>query len=146
MDDAVTKELILVKGQEYEFKFRSMDVIHSAYFPHFRAQMNTVPGMVTRFKFVPKYTTTEMRKLMNNDKFDYVLLCNKICGAAHSNMQMKITVVESVDEYNKWMAGQKTVKSVLFPESAAPAPVAETPAADSTKTDSTATATVAPVK
>ena len=87
-----------------------------------------------------------MRKLINNDKFDYVLLCNKICGAAHSNMQMKITVVESVDEYNKWMAGQKTVKSVLFPESAASAPVSETSAADSTKTDSTATATVLPVK
>lgn len=147
MDDAVTKELILVKGQEYEFKFRSMDVIHSAYFPHFRAQMNTVPGMVTRFKFVPKYTTTEMRKLMNNDKFDYVLLCNKICGAAHSNMQMKITVVENVDEYNKWLAGQKTVKSVLFPESAAPAPAPEAAVSDSTKTDSTATAAVpAPVK
>jgi cytochrome c oxidase subunit 2 len=25
--------------------------------------------------------------------FDYLLLCNKICGASHYNMQMKITVV-----------------------------------------------------
>ena len=29
--------------------------------PHFRAQMNCVPGMVTEFGFTPKFTTEEMR-------------------------------------------------------------------------------------
>ena len=29
--------------------------------PHFRAQMNTVPGLPTRFKFTPTVTTDEMR-------------------------------------------------------------------------------------
>ncbi len=119
MDDRVVKELVLIKGQEYEFKLRSMDVIHSAYMPHFRQQMNTVPGMITRMKFVPIYTTKEMRKLMNNEKFEYILLCNKICGAAHSNMQMKITVVEKKDEYLNWLAQQKTLKSIYFPDAAA---------------------------
>jgi cytochrome c oxidase subunit 2 len=28
---------------------RSQDVLHSAYMPYFRAQMNCVPGMVTQF-------------------------------------------------------------------------------------------------
>ena len=51
MDDVVFTEgdtLYLCKNQEYEFNFRAKDVIHSAYFPHFRAQMNTVviPGTV----------------------------------------------------------------------------------------------------
>lgn len=124
MDDRVAKELYLIKGKEYEFKMRSMDVIHSAYFPHFRAQMNTVPGMVTRFKFTPRYTTTEMRKIMDNSKFDYVLLCNKICGSAHSNMQMKIIVVEDEKEVKNWLAQQKSVKEILFPAEAAPAPEA----------------------
>jgi cytochrome c oxidase subunit 2 len=98
--------------------------------PHFRAQMNCVPGMVTEFGFTPKYTTAEMRqqsevvektaginkirKANGEDpyEFDYLLLCNKICGASHYNMQMKITVVEQ-EEYDKWIAEQPTLSSVL---------------------------------
>ena len=138
MDDKVVKELYLIKGQEYEFKFRSMDVIHSAFFPHFRAQINTVPGMVTRFKFVPKYTTAEMRKLMKNEKFEFVLLCNKICGSAHSNMQMKITVVDDAKAFDAWFAPNKTFKEGLVPADTAPAPTA-------TPTDSVAVDTTAAV-
>lgn len=120
MDDKVTKELVLIKGQEYEFKMRSMDVIHSAFFPHFRAQMNTVPGMVTRFKFTPIYTTEEMRKLMNNDKFEYVLLCNKVCGSAHQNMQMKVTVVDSTEkgrlDYKTFLSTFKSMGEIVNPK------------------------------
>ena len=35
-----------------------------------------------------------------------MLLCNKICGAAHYNMKIKVTVVESEAEYNTWYASQ----------------------------------------
>jgi cytochrome c oxidase subunit 2 len=35
-----------------------------------------------------------------------VLLCNKVCGAAHFNMQMKV-VVESEAEYNAWLESQE---------------------------------------
>jgi cytochrome c oxidase subunit 2 len=42
---------------------RSQDVLHSAYMPYFRAQMNCVPGMVTEFAFEPIYTTAEYREL-----------------------------------------------------------------------------------
>ncbi|HAA01443.1 MAG TPA: hypothetical protein DCD96_07320, partial [Flavobacteriales bacterium] len=54
-DDRVIKlkEIHLVVNKDYEFLFRSQDVIHSAYMPHFRSQMNTVPGMVTRLKLRP---------------------------------------------------------------------------------------------
>jgi len=34
-----------------------------------------------------------------------LLLCNKICGAAHYNMQMNI-IVETEEEYNKWLLEQ----------------------------------------
>ena len=50
-----------------------------------------------------------MRELTGNPDFDFILLCNKICGVAHFNMQMKI-VVESEEDYEAWMAEQKTVK------------------------------------
>lgn len=104
MDDivfAASDTLFLCKNQEYEFNFRSKDVIHSAYFPHFRAQMNTVPGMTTRFKFTPSITTSEMREKMNNSKFNYVLMCNKICGSSHYKMKLMVVVLDK-PAYDKW--------------------------------------------
>lgn len=107
-DDIIVKgELHLELGKPVLFKFRSRDVIHSAFMPHFRAQMNCVPGMETTFEFTPTITSQQMRKKLNNEKFNYVLMCNKVCGASHFNMQMDI-IVDTPDEYNKWMAEQQT--------------------------------------
>ena len=122
-DDIIQKDtLYLCKNKEFEFAFRSKDVIHSAYFPHFRAQMNTVPGMTTRFKFVPDKTTEEMRKLKNNPDFNFVLLCNKICGGAHYKMKMMVVVLDEAD-YKKWMDSKKdqTFKDKYFAKPAMPA-------------------------
>ena len=130
LDDIPVRELRLPKGRKVIFKFRSQDVLHSAYMPHFRAQMNCVPGMVTQFAFTPSLTTEEMRL---NDKtiakvdginkiraekgedayeFDYLLLCNKICGSSHYNMQMKI-IVEEEEDFNSWIKNQKTMAQVV---------------------------------
>lgn len=106
-DDIIIKGvLVLCVDQEYEFNFRSMDVLHSAYFPHFRAQINAVPGMTTRTKFTPITTTAEMRKIKNDPKFKYVLMCNKICGKAHYKMKMDIEVLSKV-EFAAWMLAKK---------------------------------------
>jgi cytochrome c oxidase subunit II len=128
-DDLIIRnEFHLPKGKEVVFRFRSRDVIHSAFMPHFRAQMNCVPGQITTFKFKPILTTKEMRgkdevkRLMaginkqrakdgkEEVEFDYVLLCNKICGASHYNMQMNIVIDEPAD-YAKWLAEQKAFKA-----------------------------------
>jgi cytochrome c oxidase subunit 2 len=137
-DDVIVTELHLPVGRPVLFKMRSQDVLHSAYMPHFRAQMNCVPGMVTQFGFTPTITTAEMRqnpdiieKVQNinsirRDKqaeieeagqeliyeFDYLLLCNKICGKSHYNMQMKI-IVETQEEFDAWMAEQQTFANSL---------------------------------
>jgi cytochrome c oxidase subunit 2 len=117
-DDIIQKDtLFLCAGKEYEFNFRSKDVIHSAYFPHFRAQMNAVPGMTTRFKFTPDITSKDMRVKMNNEKFNYILLCNKICGSAHYKMRL-IVVVLNKNEYKKWMDNKE--KNNTFRQSYAP--------------------------
>jgi cytochrome c oxidase subunit 2 len=118
LNDIVQKDtLYLCKGREYEFSFRAKDVIHSAYFPHFRAQMNVVPGMPTRFKFTPTITTAEMRVKKEDAKFNYVLMCNKICGGAHYKMKM-IVVVYPENEYKAWMSTKKsaTFKDQYFPK------------------------------
>ena len=104
-DDVVVKELHLPVNNQVHLKFRSQDVIHSAYLPHFRVQMNCVPGMNTDFVFKPTMTTEDMRIETGDEAFEYVLLCNKICGAAHYNMQLKV-IVESEEDYNKWIAEQ----------------------------------------
>ncbi len=105
-DDQVVKgEFHLPVGQEVEFVFRSRDVIHSAFMPHFRAQMNTVPGVPTRFKMTPTITTDSMRTILDDPDFNYVLLCNKVCGAAHFNMKMDV-IVESREDYEAWLEQQ----------------------------------------
>ena len=139
-DVVVTQEFHLPVNRKVIFKFRSQDVLHSAYMPHFRAQMNCVPGMITQFSFTPTVTTEEMRQNVDvvdkvtrinkirYDKsqeliakgeeslepyqFDYLLLCAKICGASHYNMQMKI-VVESEKDFNKWIDKQKTFSEII---------------------------------
>ncbi|MDP2089117.1 MAG: cytochrome c oxidase subunit II [Flavobacteriaceae bacterium] len=109
-DDKIVKnEFHIPVNKPVQFVFRAQDVMHSAYMPHFRAQMNCVPGLKTQFNFTPKYTTQEMRRITKNPDFDYMLLCNKICGMAHFAMKMKI-VVESEEDYNKWLAINPTFR------------------------------------
>ena len=139
-DIVVTNEFHLPVDRKVIFKIRSQDVLHSAFMPHFRAQMNCVPGMITEFSFTPTKTTADMR--MNPDvvdkvnrinkirydnsqeliakgeeplepyQFDYLLLCAKICGSSHYNMQMKI-VVESEKDFNKWLNQQNTFSEII---------------------------------
>jgi cytochrome c oxidase subunit 2 len=110
-DDIVVREVHLPVNKSVLLKFRSRDVIHSAFLPHFRVQMNCVPGLSTQFAFTPTKTTAQMKESEGED-FEYVLLCNKICGSAHFNMQMKF-IVESEEDYNKWISSQKTLKNTL---------------------------------
>ena len=110
-DDIVVREVHLPVNKPVLLKFRSRDVIHSAFLPHFRVQMNCVPGLSTQFAFTPTKTTKEMKEDYGDD-FEYVLLCNKICGSAHFNMQMKF-VVETEEEYNKWLSSKKKLENSL---------------------------------
>lgn len=110
-DDIVTTELHLKVNEALTLNFRSQDILHSAYLPHFRVQMNVVPGMTTQFGFTPNITTEEMRKKLGNENFDYVVICNKICGAAHYTMKM-IVKVEDEETYNAWMSEQKAFKPI----------------------------------
>ena len=140
-DDFMATEIHLPIGKKVLFKIRSQDVLHSAYMPHFRAQMNCVPGMITQFGFTPSITTADMRltpemidKVANiNDiratkskelvakgeealdpyDFNFLLLCNKICGKSHYNMQMNI-IVETQEEYDAWIKEQKEFKDSLI--------------------------------
>lgn len=148
-DDIVVKELHIPVGKKVLFKMRSQDVLHSAYMPHFRSQINCVPGMVTQFSFTPIYSTDEYRELpymiekvnkinalrsaksvnlvakgespLDPYTFNYLLLCNKICGASHYNMQMNI-IVDTPEDYRKWLKEQTLLSQEIKNANAAPAP------------------------
>jgi cytochrome c oxidase subunit 2 len=126
--------------------------------------MNCVPGMVTEFAFEPIYTSDEYRQLpymvekvaninalrtkksaelvakgesaLDPYSFDYLLLCNKICGASHYNMQMKV-VVDTPEDYKKWLSDKPTVVQEVKAANAAK-PVEGGVEADSTKAKDTA--------
>jgi cytochrome c oxidase subunit 2 len=163
-DDIVVTELHIPKGKKILFKMRSQDVLHSAYMPHFRAQMNCVPGMVTQFAFEPIYTTAEYRELpfmvekvaninalrakksaalvakgetaLDPYTFDYLLLCNKICGASHYNMQMKI-IVDTPEDYKAWLKDKATVVNEVKAAMAEPASADGASGSDSIKAKDT---------
>jgi cytochrome c oxidase subunit 2 len=101
-DDIVTKDFYLPVHREAMLRIRSRDVIHSAYIPHMRAQMNAVPGMTTSIKMTPTITTDSMRThVVKDPEFNFVLLCNKICGASHYNMQMDLIVTDDAG-FDAW--------------------------------------------
>lgn len=121
MDDIIVKgEFHVPVGKQILFKCNAREVMHGMYFPHFREQINCVPGMTTEMHFVPTITTAEMRKITKDTAFNYLLLCNRVCGSGHYNMQMNV-IVDSPEEYKQWLEKQKPF---LKKGSAAPAPTA----------------------
>ena len=92
-DDKLVSEIVIPVNKPVRFTIGSKDVLHSFYLPDFRVQINAVPGMPTYFQFTPRLTTAEVRVERNNPEYNYVLLCAKVCGAGHYNMQAKVTVV-----------------------------------------------------
>lgn len=109
-DDLMPTEIVLPVGKPVKLIFGSLDVIHSAYIPTLRVQMNTVPGMPTFFYFTPTLTTEEMRAKTGNPEFEHLLYCNKICGTAHYNMAIKVRILSEPD-YQQWLREQQPVYS-----------------------------------
>jgi cytochrome c oxidase subunit II len=104
-DDFIPMEIHIPKGMPVLLKIRARDVIHSVFMPHFRLQMNAVPGMPTHFWFTPSKSTADMRKETGNADFNYELVCNKICGKGHFAMRY-IVVVDEPADYEKWYNSQ----------------------------------------
>lgn len=141
LDDQMAEEIVLPVNKPVRFILTSKDVLHSFYMPHFRVQLNTVPGMTSYFEFTPTITTDEMKAKTNDPSFSYLLLCAKICGSNHYNMQKPVRVVSQA-EYDAWVAKQTPYltddlrKVFNLPIPVAPATPAK--AADTTAKDSTA--------
>jgi len=105
-DDLQGEYIVIPVNKSVRFHIISKDIIHSFYIPDFRVQINAVPGMTNYFQFTPTVTTEEMRDKLNDPNYDFLMICNKICGAGHWNMGKKVVVVTEA-EYLEWLSTQK---------------------------------------
>ena len=106
-DDFIPRELHIPKGKPVLLRIRARDVLHSVFLPHFRVKMDAVPGMPTKFWFIPTKSTQDMRDITGNPKFNYELACTEVCGRGHFAMRF-IVVVDEPEDYEKWKASQNT--------------------------------------
>jgi len=144
LDDQSADEMVIPVNKPVRLILTSKDVVHSFYMPHFRVQLNTVPGMTSYFEFTPTITTADMQTKVNDPAFKFLFYCSKICGSGHYNMQKVVRVVSQA-EYDAWIVKQpkiinndlrKQFNLPIVPEPAAapasaPADSTATPAKDS---------------
>lgn len=101
-------------GQPTKFVINAQDVIHDVGLSHFRLKMDAVPGIPTTMWFTPLYTTEQMKVRTGNPNFVYEISCDQMCGRGHYSMR-GVIIVESQDDYNKWLSTQKSEYSTIFP-------------------------------
>jgi len=129
LDDQQADEMVIPVNKPVRLILTSKDVLHSFYMPHFRIQLNTVPGMTSYFEFTPTITTVDMQTKVNDPAFKFLFYCSKICGSGHYNMQKVVRVVSQA-EYDAWVVKQpkfinndlrKQFNLPIVPEAGAPA-------------------------
>jgi cytochrome c oxidase subunit 2 len=81
-------------GEPVKIILTSKDVIHSFFVPAFRIKQDAVPGRYTQVWFEAK------------EKGNYVVMCAEYCGTSHSDMMIRINVMER-DEYLDWFHGEE---------------------------------------
>jgi cytochrome c oxidase subunit II len=84
----------------------SKDVIHSFGLYEMRVKQDAVPGLQIPVWFIPTVSTAEMRARTGKADFDYEIACSQLCGLGHFRMR-GFLVVDSADDYQKWMADQQ---------------------------------------
>jgi cytochrome c oxidase subunit 2 len=105
-DDIIVKgEIHIPVNTPILFECNAREVMHGVFFPHFRDQINCVPGVTTEVHFTATITTESMKRIQHDTNFYYLLICNRVCGAGHYTMASHV-VVDSPDEYKAWLAKQ----------------------------------------
>jgi cytochrome c oxidase subunit 2 len=88
--NSLSKESLNVPvGKPVKIILTSKDVLHSFYIPAFRIKQDAVPGRFTEIWFEAK------------EKGNFVVFCTEYCGTSHSNMMIRINVMDP-EEYTAW--------------------------------------------
>lgn len=84
-----TKELAVPQGRAVVFNVTARDVMHSLFFPAFRAKVDAVPNRYNAFAITP----TEVG--------EYDGFCTEYCGTGHSSMHVILKVLPP-DQFAAW--------------------------------------------
>ena len=109
------EDMHLVVNKPVKLIINAKDVIHDVGLSHFRMKMDAVPGTPTTMWFTPIKTTAQMKKELNDPDFVYEISCDQMCGQGHFGMRGTI-VVESQEEFDRWMASKKPKYYAAFPD------------------------------
>ncbi len=91
-----TGELHVPVNKHIHLDFSAVDVIHAFWVPQLRLKQDTIPGTPTHLDFYP----TKIG--------EYPVVCAELCGSYHGGMRTTM-VVESEEDYQKWLAEQLAV-------------------------------------
>jgi cytochrome c oxidase subunit 2 len=80
-----------------------------------------------------------MKEITGNKDFVYEIACDQMCGAGHYSMKGLI-IVETQEDYDKWLAEQKPQYLSVMASGQQAAPPAAPAVADSAKTTATTAA------
>ena len=104
-DDFIPLQMHVPANTPIRLVLRSKDVIHSFFIPMLHVKMDAVPGMYTYVNFTAPVTTQEMRRRLNDERFNYEVACAELCGEMHFVMKL-ILVVDNENEFNEWSEHQ----------------------------------------
>lgn len=119
----VQEDMHLVVNKPVKLVINAKDVIHDVGLSHFRLKMDAVPGTPTTMWFTPTKTTVDMKKETGDPDFVYEISCDQMCGQGHYKMRGTI-IVESQEEFDRWMASKKPKYYLAFPDKDPDAPKA----------------------
>jgi cytochrome c oxidase subunit 2 len=89
-NNVITQELKVPVGRPVVLRMRSEDVIHDFFLPKYRVKEDVMPGRITYVWFLP------------DEETETLATCTMYCGAAHSQMFGKVSVI-SPAKYSSWL-------------------------------------------
>jgi cytochrome c oxidase subunit 2 len=92
-------ELYLPIGRPANFSLRTRDVLHSFWIPQMGGKRDLIANRINYLWFTPK---SDMTSSAWNGA------CAEYCGSSHANMRLRAFTV-TPEEFDKWVAHQKTV-------------------------------------
>lgn len=97
--NSATDEMVLPAHRQVVFRITSSDVVHSFWIPAFRMKIDAIPGRTTMVVVEPTRTGDYAGDAA------YRVQCAELCGLNHSDMMMRVRVVEE-DEFEQWLASK----------------------------------------
>jgi cytochrome c oxidase subunit II len=107
-DGLVTNEMHVPVDRQLEVQLQGLDVLHSFWVPEWRIKRDLVPAGAGGDEIDSEFVVTP------SEEGTFALVCTELCGLGHATMRANV-VVESQQEFDRWLAEQAKGPSVQIP-------------------------------